>query len=35
MFTTLSAEDLALEVKFAEAAELARLAGFDAVDLPM
>jgi sugar phosphate isomerase/epimerase len=35
MFTTLSAEDLALEVTFPEAAELAAFAGFDAVDLPM
>lgn len=35
MFTTLSAEDLALEVRFAETVVLARDAGFDAVDLPM
>jgi sugar phosphate isomerase/epimerase len=35
MFTTLSAEDLALDVSFSEAVELARDAGFDAVDLHM
>jgi sugar phosphate isomerase/epimerase len=35
LFTTLSAEDLALEVSFAESVELAQFAGFDAVDLPM
>jgi sugar phosphate isomerase/epimerase len=35
MFTTLSAEDLALEVDFSESVALARDAGFDAVDLPM
>lgn len=35
MFTTLSAEDLALEVSFPEAAELAEFGGFDAIDLPM
>jgi sugar phosphate isomerase/epimerase len=35
VFTTLSAEDLALEVTFAEAADLAAFAGFDAVDLPL
>jgi sugar phosphate isomerase/epimerase len=35
MFTTLSAEDLALEVTFAETVDLAREAGYDAVDLPM
>ena len=35
MFTTLSAEDLALDVGFSETVELARDAGFDAVDLPM
>jgi sugar phosphate isomerase/epimerase len=35
MFTTLSAEDLALEVTFEETVDLAREAGYDAVDLPM
>jgi len=35
MFTTLSAEDLALDVGFSESVELARDAGYDAVDLPM
>jgi len=35
MFTTLSAEDLALDVSFSESVALARDAGFDAVDLPM
>jgi sugar phosphate isomerase/epimerase len=35
MFTTLSAEDLALEVTFAETIRLAEGAGFGAVDLPM
>lgn len=35
VFTTLSAEDLALDVPFEEAAALAGEAGFDAVDLPM
>jgi sugar phosphate isomerase/epimerase len=35
MFTTLSAEDLALDVTFSETVALAKDAGYDAVDLPM
>lgn len=35
MFTTLSAEDLALKVPFSEAVGIAGAAGFAAVDLPM